>query len=295
MDETVLFLAALLVKVYLRDEGGLSTKHHARITGSFESAAKRDVQLTVSCTELDVLYAAYDLLTWRPIETDSVIRSAAPRNGSNAVSPSLVTADARDPPFCRQSSSVGRAAALRQNGHSAKRRALSRADRSGLRRDDLQPAAALARPFTDHRQTPAAPGLTDPSIQHLRRPRGHAMPDTPRTVPCSPRASNASITASIRPGRQSRLAGPEVRPHLTPPPAPSRSKSAPTPLGVRTDHIAVTEEKVGNLINRWLPPGGLRLSRRCVPVPAMEEVVASCISAPRALLRADRCPSCGRA
>jgi hypothetical protein len=43
--------------------------------------------------------------------------------------------------------------------------------------------------------------------------------------------------------------------------------------------IGVTEEKVGSLVKRWLPPGGLRLSRRC-PVPAMEEVVAACISAP---------------
>jgi hypothetical protein len=55
----------------------------------------------------------------------------------------------------------------------------------------------------------------------------------------------------------------------------------PTPLGVRTDHIAVAEGKVGNLMNRWSPPGGLRLSGGCVLIPAMEEVVASCISAPR--------------
>jgi hypothetical protein len=124
---------------------------------------------------------------------------------------------------------------------------------------------------------------------------GHAIPDTLRTVSCSPRASNASITASIRPGRQSRLAGPEVRPHLTPAPAPSRSKSAPTPLGVRTRshrcHGGEGRQPGKPLAAAWW----LATEPQVRPRSRHGRGRGLVYQRARALLCADRCPSCGRA
>lgn len=181
-----------------------------------------------------------------------------------------------------------------RTGHSARWRVRSRADPAGLRRDDLQPAASLARPFTDKCQTPAAPGLTDPRIQHLYRPRGHAMPDTPRTVPVrrghqmpasAPRFGPASSCWPVRKSGRTSRRHPRHR-------GPSRP---PAPLGVRTDHIAVTEEKAGQPDNPLAAAWWLAAEPQVRPRSRDGRGRGLVYQRARAFLCADRCPSCGRA